>query len=737
MSWVTIIWSIVASACLSLAALHLLVWCQKRAALANLFFSLAAAATAVLAMCELWMMWAQTPAQFGTALRWLHVPVWVIVVAMVGFIRLYLRAGRPWLAWTICILRTFSLLLNFLVGQNLNYREVTGLRHIPFFGESVSVAEGVSNPWMIVGQLSLVLFVVFTVDAAITVWRRGNRRQALIMGGSIVFCSLAGTIQSLLIFWGIVHWPITASLCFTAFIAAMSYEMSRDILNTAQLSEELRKSEERMALAAGAARLRYWEWDIVRDELWAAEQTRTHPGGPAQSGRKGFNEFLQSLHPDDREPVSHAVAKSMNGDDEYECEYRVLLPKGATNWMVSRGRVEFNGAGKPLRMRGVSIDITERKRGEEALRESEARFRAIADAAPVMIWMSGTDKLCNFFNRGWLDFTGRRLEQELGNGWAEGVHPDDLAGCLKNYTESFDARRPFILEYRLRRHDGEYRWISDNGVPRYDSGRNFLGYIGSCVDLTARKQAEAEALRQRAELTHVTRVSTMGALASSLAHELNQPLSAILSNAQAASRFLAAATPDLTEVRGALEDIAQDTKRAGEVIRQVRALVRRDEPDLVPLELNRVISDVVRLLHSDMLIRKVRIALELDPALHRTSGDSAQLQQVILNLVLNAFDSMMDVPEGRRTAILRTRQLDADTIRVEVSDQGTGISPEKLVNLFEPFRSSKREGLGLGLTISHSIIETHKGRLWAENNPDQGATFYFTLPVHQAELDLH
>jgi len=232
-------------------------------------------------------------------------------------------------------------------------------------------------------------------------------------------------------------------------------------------------------------------------------------------------------------------------------------------------------------------------------------------------------------------------------------------------------------------------------------------------------------------------VSTMGALASSLAHELNQPLSAILGNAQAASRFLAAPTPDLAEVGGALKDIAQDTKRAGEVIRHVRELVRRDEPYLVRLDLNRIIPGVVRLLHSDMLIRKVQFALELDPALRMATGDSVQIQQVLLNLLLNAFDSMKDVPEGGRTVILRTRQLDAASIRVEVSDCGTGIRPERLASLFEPFRSSKREGLGLGLSISHSIVEAHQGRIWAENNRDRGATFYFTLPVHEEELDLH
>jgi two-component system sensor kinase FixL len=609
MSWVTIIWSMVASACLTLASVHLLVWCNKRTAWGNLLFSVTSVATAAFAGCELWMMRAETPEQFTSAVRWIHVPTWVIIVSLVGFVRLYLRAGRPWLGWTVCTLRTFALLADFLTGQNLNYRAITSLRHVPLFGESVSAAEGVPNPWMLVGQLSLLLFMVFVADATLTVWRRGDQRQAIITGGSILACVLAAMIQSGLIVLGILYWPSTVSLFFMTIVMAMGFEISRDVRRAAQLSENLRASEERMSLAANAARLRHWEWDLVRDKLWAAGHSRTH-SGTVQSGQGGFNEFLQSVHTDDREPVSHAVAKSMNGEGEYECEYRVPLPDGAIHWMVSRGRVEFDSTSKPIRMRGVSVDIT------------------------------------------------------------------------------------------------------------------------------AHKLAQAEALRQRVELAHVARISTMGALASSLAHELNQPLSAILSNAQAASRFLTAASPDLTEVRGALEDIAQDTKRAGQVIHQMRALVRKDEPHMEPLDLNRIIPEVVRLLHSDMLIRKVQIALELDPSLCMTNGDSVQLQQVLLNLVLNAFDAMKDVPEDRRTVTVRTLQPEAGLIRVEVSDCGTGISPERFAKLFEPFLSSKREGLGLGLSISHSIIQAHKGRLWAVNNPDRGATFRFTLPVQEAELIL-
>jgi two-component system sensor kinase FixL len=192
MSWVTIIWSMIASACVTLAGIYLLVWRRNHPAWVNLLFSITALAGAGFAFCELSMMVAETPGEFGTALRWGQVWIWLWTVSLVGFMWFYLQAGRPWLAWATCGLRTFALLPNFLVGQNLNYREITALRHIPFLGESISVAEGVPNPWMLVGQLSVVTLAIFVGDASVTAWRRGDRRKALTVGGSAVFFLLVG-----------------------------------------------------------------------------------------------------------------------------------------------------------------------------------------------------------------------------------------------------------------------------------------------------------------------------------------------------------------------------------------------------------------------------------------------------------------------------------------------------------------------------------------------------------------
>src|SRR5438093_267770 len=243
MSWVTVIWSIGSGACLALALMHFVVWWKDRTARANLIFSVMATAVAVLAALELAMMRAETPGPFGVAVRWLHVPAWVVVASLVGFVRLYLRAGRRWLAWTVVGVRTVSLILNFIFSPNINYRQITALRHVSFLGEPVSVAAGVPNPWMLVAQLSLLLLIIFVTDATITVWRRGDRRQALIVGGSILLFTIAGAVEGITITWGIISMPLTASLFYQGLVVVMACELSFDMLRAAALARQLQTSE--------------------------------------------------------------------------------------------------------------------------------------------------------------------------------------------------------------------------------------------------------------------------------------------------------------------------------------------------------------------------------------------------------------------------------------------------------------------------------------------------------------
>jgi PAS domain S-box-containing protein len=858
MSWVTVIWSISAGACLTLAFLQFIVWWKDRAARANLLFALGAVAVAVFAGMELALMRAETPAQYDTVVRWIHVPAWVLIVSIVAFVRLYLNAGRRWLAWAIVAVRTLALILNFVLSPNINYRKVIALRHMPFLGEPVSVPIGVPNPWMLVAQFSLLLLVIFALDATITVWRRGNRRQALVVGGSIVLLVVLASGQAVAMTWGILATPLTVSLFYLILVAAMAYELSYDLIRAAQVNRQLQASQ-------------------------------------------------------------------------------------------------------------------------ATLRESEQRFRIVADAAPVLIWMSGLDKLCTFFNKGWLEFTGRSLEQELGDGWAEGVHRDDLQKCLKTYTEAFDARKPFVMRYRLKRNDGEYCWISDHGVPRYDADGAFVGYVGSCVDVTdllkqqralnqfeervvlaaeaaqlgmwefdattdriwvsekvrqlfqfpphgeitydefekrvhpedraardqamrraiqiqsryeteyrivlpdgtirwiggrarcvedskgkrtrllgvsmditerkqaeqlfhlateasptgtvivdhegrivlvnaraeqlfgytrdeligkgveiliperfarahasdranffaapesramgagrelfgrrkdgsefpveiglnpiqtphglvvlanvvdisARLAAEEETRRNREQVELLGRVSLLGEMTASLAHELNQPLAAIVNNAAAALQYLEQGRLDPEKLQDILSDVVGDGRRANDIMRNVRSAIKKGSAIRGLINLNDVVKAVAHMVHADAAAQSCKIELSLTHDLPAVEGDPIQIQQVLINLVRNAFDAMRDAPPSRPVVDIATDYNGDGAISVAVRDYGSGISETTRERLFEQFFTTKDDGLGMGLAIVRSIIEAHGGTVAAENADGGGARVYFRLPINE------
>jgi two-component system sensor kinase FixL len=614
MSWITIVWSMNAAACLTLAAIYLVVWCKQRQVLAHLVFSITAVAAAAIAGFELAMMHAGTVGQYEALIRWIHVPVWVLTVAFVAFVRLYLHAGRPWLAWSICSLRTMVLILNFILTPNLNFRRITSLRHFSWWGsEMISLPFGVANPWGLLSLVSLLLLLVFFVDATITVWRRGDRKRALVLGGSMIFGAILAWHVPLVI-WGIIDVPFFLSFAYSGIVAAMGYELSYDLLHAAQLARqlqaseaELRETQDRMELAANAAELGMWMWDIVRDEVWITDKGRALFGF-APLEKIDFNRFRNRVHPEDRESVLRAVEKSLRTGAEYESEYRAVLPDGQVRWIAGRGQVEFNDDGQPVRMRGVSVDITKRK------------------------------------------------------------------------------------------------------------------------------QAEEQTAHHRNEIAHLSRVTTLGELSGSIAHELSLPLSAILSNAQAAQRVLAHGGADLAEVREILNDIVSEDKRAGEVIQRLRQWLKKGEVQQHSLRINEVVEDVLKLIHDDLINQHVTIDVELGRNLPLVTGDPVQLQQVLLNLVVNACDAMTNCDAPERRLLIRTGTETRNgngncAVLVSVTDRGGSIPEEKMEQIFEPFFTTKAKGMGLGLSVCHTIIAAHRGKLWATNNADCGATFHFSLPI--------
>jgi PAS domain S-box-containing protein len=373
-------------------------------------------------------------------------------------------------------------------------------------------------------------------------------------------------------------------------------------------------------------------------------------------------------------------------------------------------------------------DITERKRAEERLRESEVRFQVMADTAPVLIWMTGTDALCNYFNKPWLEFTGRTMEQEVGLGWIQGVHPDDVQGCFDGFLPAFHDRKPFRMEYRLRRTDGEYRWVTESGIPRYTGAGEFAGYIGSNIDITdlKRAQEERERLRQaEADLAHINRLTMMGELTASLAHEIKQPIAAAVMNAKTCVRWLRRDGPDVEEACDAASRMVSDVMRAADIVDRVRSLYRRDSSKRELVYVNEIIREMVALLHDAAHRHSILIRTRLDAQLPVITADRVQLQQVLMNLMLNGIEAMKDT-SGELTVTSKTED---GQLLISVSDSGIGIAPDQADRIFEAFFTTKPQGTGMGLSISRKIIESHGGRLWATANPGRGATFCFTLPT--------
>jgi PAS domain S-box-containing protein len=379
----------------------------------------------------------------------------------------------------------------------------------------------------------------------------------------------------------------------------------------------------------------------------------------------------------------------------------------------------------------------------------DTRFCEVMDVAPVMIWVSNTEKECIWFNRPWLNFTGRDIQQELGDGWSEGVHPEDFDRCLKTYVSHFDARQEFRMEYRLRRHDLTYRWIDDIGIPRYARDGSFLGYIGSCTDvheyretqnelrrrlleidqLTRRAHAaEVQNTKRAAELAYMNRFNVAGELTATIAHELNQPLAAILTNTETAKILLESAAPNLKELGEILTDIQRDDQRASDVIRRVRGLLMKAPFELKDNDLNEIARDTVEILSRLAVSREIDLGNETVLDELRVKCDRIQIQQVIINLILNAMDAISAVPGATRKIAVTTTRV-GNFAEFAVSDTGPGISPDELKMVFQPFFTTKPRGMGMGLSIARTVVEAHEGQIWAETKSGSGAVFHVRLPL--------
>ena len=420
-------------------------------------------------------------------------------------------------------------------------------------------------------------------------------------------------------------------------------------------------------------------------------------------------------------------AKLIAGEIPPTYEYQIVHKRGDTRWMNQRNTLILDGSGKPVAIQAIVTDVTERKLGEMMLAESEERFRVMADSAPIMIWIADAASQvnchgCRYFNRRWHEFSGLPVEQAQSCAWQDIVHPDDKTRLAEAYRDAFLSRQPFDIEYRLRRSDGEYRWVQDSGVPRCDAEGEFIGFIGTCLDVTDHKLFD----ELRAEMEHAGRLQIAGEMASGLAHELSQPLAAASNYLGAGLRQMAQADWDSEKLRKTLSLAYDQTERAGAIINHLKDMVRKQRQERAMLDINSLVRDTVHFMEYEIRQNSVSVIMDFY-TLPLTRVSRVEIEQVLINLFKNAIDSMAFAP----TRVLRitSRVLESGFILVSVIDTGKGIAPDALDKIFDSFLSSKSEGLGLGLPICRSLIENHGGRIWAERNGDEGSALNFTLPV--------
>jgi C4-dicarboxylate-specific signal transduction histidine kinase len=309
------------------------------------------------------------------------------------------------------------------------------------------------------------------------------------------------------------------------------------------------------------------------------------------------------------------------------------------------------------------------------------------------------------------------------------LHPDDAERVKQTWRQALELQMPYQIEFRTQRTDGAIRWIHARGRGYYDESGRPLSMTGVVFDITDRKEAELAVQRNREDLSHLSRVAAMGEMAASIAHELNQPLSGIISNASAGRRFIDRGDPDLRELRDLLTDIVADGSRAGEVIRGIQGMVKKGYRCSEPVNLNEVVMNVVHMVKPNAMLHSCEVGTFLDPGLATVEGDPIQLQQVLLNLIINAFDAMRDVPPGRRKVVIATEWDPDRAARISVRDYGIGIPEGAGERLFDHFYTTKKEGLGIGLAIVRSIVESHGGTITAGNADGGGARFQFTIPA--------
>jgi PAS domain S-box-containing protein len=500
-----------------------------------------------------------------------------------------------------------------------------------------------------------------------------------------------------------------------------------DVTELLKKEEALHEFEERVVLAAEAAHFGVWELDTITKRIWLSDKVRELFQFPPE-GEISYAEFQQRVHPDDRATRDQAVQKAIRDQSAYEIEYRVSLPDGSVKWMGGRGRCLPGRDGKLTRLLGVSMDITERKQAEEL-------FKLATEASPsgtVLVDHQGRILLVNahieeLFGYGRDELIGKGVEVLVPERLASGHATGRANFFIAPEARAMGADRQLFA----RRKDGS-EFPVEIGLNPIETPHGLV-VLANVVDISARLAAEEVARRMRQQVELLSRVSLLGEMTASLAHELNQPLAAIVNNATAAMQYLEQGRLNPEQLQDILNDVVADGRRACDVMHNVRTAIKKGGAIRGRINLNDVVKAVTHMVQPDAAAQLCKIETSLAQDLPPIAGDPIQIQQALINLVRNAFDAMHDAPPSRRVVEIATDCDSNGTIGVAVRDYGFGISEATYGHLFERFFTTKDEGLGMGLAIVRSIVEAHGGTIRAENAPGGGARFHFRLPI-TAEL---
>ena len=440
-----------------------------------------------------------------------------------------------------------------------------------------------------------------------------------------------------------------------------------------------------------------------------------------------------AVHPDDLPGVIVELTHALTTGTAYDSELRYRRADGLYRWSQTRILPVRDTEGTITRWYGLITDIDDRKRAEEALQASENNFRQIVDNIPGLVATLSPIGEIELVNHQYLEYFGKSLDEIKS--WRDNdvLHPDDLHRMKASFTRAMTSGTALIEEFRYRRADGVFRWFHARVFPMMEQGSGIGRWFVLATDIDDRKRAESALNELRSELAHMARITSLGVLTASIAHEVNQPLSGIVTNASTCLRTLSADPPNIDNAREAARRLIRDGNRASEVITRLRTLFSKKQIEIEPLDLNEATREVVALLSGELEKNKVILKHEFSERLPAIHADRVQLQQVILNLLRNASDAMSSIEDRPRQLVLRT-ELEGEHVQLSVQDSGVGFTPEVAEQMFESFYTTKSDGMGVGLSVSRSIVEANRGRLWAKANDGPGATFAFSIPCARPRL---